>query len=196
MTNDRINGSTNGLNENEKFMPKRCSYRKFLEISDKSNERYEYIDGQVYLMDVADTVHQYVLGKIYFTFLFQLKGNDCNIMVMPTNFILKRSVTNINFVQPDLLIFCDQIGSNNENIPILILEVLSENTREKDSVEKKNLYMSSGIKEYWVIDPIQKEITIHVSVKNGIESRIYTISDDAISRAFDGLIVRVNNVFD
>jgi Uma2 family endonuclease len=39
--------------------------------------------------------------------------------------------------------------------PALVVEILSESTRRKDLVKKLDLYMSTGIKEYWIVNPPQ-----------------------------------------
>ena len=43
----------------------------------------------------------------------------------------------------------------------VIFEILSPSTREDDLSKKLPKYLESGVKEVWIIDPIQKHLTIH-----------------------------------
>jgi Uma2 family endonuclease len=67
-----------------------------------------------------------------------------------------------NVVQPDLIaILQPNLGIINKNghihgVPDLLIEILSESTRNHDLVRKKDLYQRFGVKEYWVIDPESK----------------------------------------
>jgi Uma2 family endonuclease len=42
-----------------------------------------------------------------------------------------------------------------------VVEVLSPNTRQLDSVNKKRVYARMGVKELWIIDPDQKEVAVY-----------------------------------
>ena len=61
-----------------------------------------------------------------------------------------------NVVQPDVVVICDRDKVNEdgryEGIPTLVVEVLSPSTKSKDMVAKLNLYMKSGVSEYWIVD--------------------------------------------
>jgi prevent-host-death family protein len=48
---------------------KRVSYEEFLEISRNSEERYEYIDGEIYLLASPKTTHQKILMEMSGVFL-------------------------------------------------------------------------------------------------------------------------------
>ena len=86
-------------------------------------------------------------------------------------------------------------------IPFLILlypnmEVLSDSTRSRDLVKKLDLYMESGIKEYWVVNTSSAEIYIYVFINNIIEKILSFKGDDiAESTVFPGLGVALKQVF-
>jgi len=61
-------------------------------------------------------------------------------------------------VQPDILVVCDPgriTASHIEGAPDLVMEVLSPGSSAKDLREKKWLYQRSGVREYWVVDPLE-----------------------------------------
>ena len=47
-------------------------------------------------------------------------------------------------------------------VPDLIVEVLSASTRSRDRGEKKGIYEHNGVREYWLVDPVVREITVFV----------------------------------
>lgn len=75
------------------------------------------------------------------------------------------SEDDINVVEPDLMVLCDPEKDVNEKdrykgTPELVVEILSPSTRSKDMVKKLDLYMESGIKEFWIIDAKLKAVRV------------------------------------
>ena len=83
--------------------PRKASYEEFLELSKNSDERYEYIDGEIYLLASPKVVHQRLLGELYMIFYNWFQGKTCRPMFAPFDITLKRNAENINVVQPDLI---------------------------------------------------------------------------------------------
>jgi hypothetical protein len=46
-------------------------------------------------------------------------------------------------------------------IPELVIEVVSESSRERDYTQKRDEYWALGIKEYWIVDAKLEQIVIH-----------------------------------
>jgi Uma2 family endonuclease len=45
-------------------------------------------------------------------------------------------------------------------VPNLVIEILSPATRRRDLGEKKALYAHNGVDEYWIVDPVQRSVTV------------------------------------
>ena len=45
--------------------------------------------------------------------------------------------------------------------PDLVIEVLSDDTRERDEGEKRRAYERFGVQEYWIVDPADRCVTVH-----------------------------------
>jgi Uma2 family endonuclease len=45
-------------------------------------------------------------------------------------------------------------------VPDLVVEVLSPSNAYHDLVHKKNVYEAHGVKEYWIVDPMEKAIEV------------------------------------
>jgi len=145
------------------FDKKKISYEKFLEIREKSDERYEYIDGEVYLLSSPKVTHQQILYELAVIFHNWFKGKKCTPAFAPFDIELKRNAKKRNMVQPDLMVICDLEEKTGEDgyykgVPTLVVEVISESSKSKDYVKKMDLYMSCGVHEYWIVDSANQEI--------------------------------------
>jgi Uma2 family endonuclease len=67
-----------------------------------------------------------------------------------------------SIVQPDVLYLSagnGQIaGDRIDGAPELVIEVLSPGTVRRDRMQKLRLYARSGVREYWLADPIERQI--------------------------------------
>lgn len=55
------------------------------------------------------------------------------------------------------------IGQRLEGAPDLVVEVLSAGTTRRDRGEKLALYAETGIREYWIVDPSERQIEFLVN---------------------------------
>jgi Uma2 family endonuclease len=54
------------------------------------------------------------------------------------------------------------IGEKNiQGAPDITIEILSEATAYRDLVKKKKIYAKFGVKEYWIVDPVEKTIDLY-----------------------------------
>jgi prevent-host-death family protein len=182
-------------------VPQEMSYEDFLKLNKNTEKRYEFIDGEVYLIASPKTIHQRLLGDLHILFHDYIKNKKCSVILCPYDITLRRNPGNINIVQPDMVIICDLEEKLNENdyymgVPALVLEIISASTRSKDFVKKLDLYMSTGVKEYWIINPFSKEISIYIFEDHQIkENATYKKGEQAASFQFRGLVVDVGALF-
>ena len=45
-------------------------------------------------------------------------------------------------------------------VPTLVVEILSPATARRDRIDKKKIYETNGVDEYWLVDPLRREITV------------------------------------
>lgn len=178
-----------------------ASYEEFLELTKNTEERYEYIDGEIYLLASPKTAHQIVLTELFGIFYNWFAGKKCRPMVAPYDITLHRNPENINVVQPDLMVICDleeKLDANDyyQGVPTLLVEILSENTQRKDLITKLDLYLSCGVQEYWIVNPLNQEVTVYqFADKNIKQSATYRKKEKAQSFTFAGLTAELDRVF-
>jgi Uma2 family endonuclease len=178
----------------------KVSYEEFLKISEESENRYEYIDGEIYLLASPFYAHQKAVREILSEFTSWFRGKECEPLASPFDVTLFKSDKNINVVQPDILVFCDRENIDEKGrykgTPALVAEVLSESTRSKDMVKKLDLYMLSGVKEYWVVNTASQEVYIYVFKDSNIEEILtFKRGQKVESVTFNGLCIELDRIF-
>lgn len=115
----------------------------------------EILNGVPGINPVPGTRHQRIASRLT-ALLFEMLENKnhgvvlgapCNVMLSPWD-----------IVQPDILfIRKNRIGIIDERIilgpPDLAVEILSDDSRERDTRVKRRIYADSGVREFWIVDP-------------------------------------------
>ncbi|WP_100334116.1 type II toxin-antitoxin system prevent-host-death family antitoxin [Bacillus alkalisoli] len=180
---------------------KRATYDEFLQIQQNSDERYEYIDGEIFLLASPKTAHQYSVTKLTVIFSNYFQDSTCTPIVAPYDIELRRTPEQVSIVQPDLMVICDLEDHLDDNdyykgVPILIVEVISKSTQRKDLIQKLDLYMSCGVKEYWIVNPNNRQVTVyHFEEQNIANFFTYKNNEVIHSYIFDGLLVDMIQIF-
>lgn len=181
---------------------KKVSYEEFLEISEKSTLRMELLNGEIIILSSPNIGHQEILGRMHLLFHDFFKGKKCRVFLAPFDVrIKKKDIKTPDVFQPDLLVVCDLENNITEKgrylgTPALVIEILSESTRNRDMVEKLNSYMLSEVKEYWIIDTKQESILIYEFNNYEIDRyNVFNKGTIAHSLAFSGLSVDVEGLF-
>jgi len=136
--------------------------------------RYELIDGEAYMMAPAPSVsHQDIAGEVYYQLRNALQGKPCRALIAPVDVRLPKAdeadeqIDTV--VQPDVLVVCDKSKVSERGIrgaPDWVLEVLSPSTAGHDQVKKLRLYERHGVREYWLVHPRDKVLTVY-TLNNG-----------------------------
>lgn len=190
------------VNENSpayNYDRQKVSYEEFLEISANSDERYEYIDGEIYLLASPKTTHQKILFEMSGMFYNWFKGKKCTPMIAPYDIKLKRNENNKNVVQPDIMVICDleeKLGEDDyyTGVPTLMVEIISRSTKSKDYVRKLDLYMCCGVSEYWIVNPENREVQIYLFKDGGIfKNKTFAFNDEIKSFYFEDLTLNLKD---
>lgn len=180
------------------------SYKDYLSWNGE-NERWELIDGIAFDMSPAPTrQHQNISINISRKIADYLDDKDCSVYAAPFDVRLPDGFQTDDetetVVQPDISVFCDENKLDDKGAigaPDLIIEILSLSTAAKDLREKFFLYESVGVKEYWIVDPANETLTVHILNKNGNYPRgtVYAGEDKVKVGIFEDLEISMTDVF-
>jgi len=137
--------------------------------------RYELIDGAAYLMAPApDLAHQQIAGEIFRQLSNALKDAACQAFIAPVDVRLPKAVEADDAVdtvlQPDVLVVSDPSKLDRRGVrgaPDLIVEVLSPSTASHDQVLKRRVYERAGVREYWLVHPTDRVLTVYRLTESG-----------------------------
>ncbi|MGQ9780620.1 MAG: type II toxin-antitoxin system prevent-host-death family antitoxin [Bacillota bacterium] len=177
----------------------RLTVEEFRKLAEASEARYEYIDGEVYLLASSTWEHQRILGELFSIIHAWSRGKKCQPVTAPFDVTLMKDEKE-NIVQPDIVVVCDpeKIDEHGRytGVPSLVVEVLSETTRNKDMLKKLDLYMAGGVGEYWIVNPINREIYIYSFAAGEIRNyRVFKGAETATSEVLEGLAVPLEQAF-
>jgi len=148
-----------------------------------STTRYELIDGVVYFMVPGPSqAHQTISRKLLLQFAHFLDGKPCEVFNAPFDVCLNaKGDDDSTVVQPDLLVVCDESkldGKRCNGAPDLIIEILSPSNRKYDMVKKFHRYLWAGVREYWIVDPEDQTVTVHILKNKEYTANVYSVNDD------------------
>lgn len=179
------------------------SYADYLTWSE--DERWEIIDGIAYMQAAPSPTHQLISGELYRQFANYLQDKPCKVYPAPFCVRLTEGAEKQNddikiVVEPDITVVCnsskiDEKGCN--GTPDLIIEVLSPSSIKQDRVIKFNKYEKAAVKEYWVVEPEGKLVSVFVLQSNNRYGRpeIYTEDQKIGVNIFSDLIIDLSKVF-
>jgi Uma2 family endonuclease len=130
----------------------------------------ELVNGTAYVREPPSPTrsHQEIVGELYYQVATALKDNPCRVYVAPFDVRLPMSTEEDDqvdtVVQPDVLIVCDLYKLDARGMrgaPDWVAEVLSPSTASHDQIVKLPAYERAGVREAWLIDPIDRTLTIY-----------------------------------
>lgn len=179
------------------------SYADYLKW--KFEERVELIKGKIMKMTALNRKHQDVSGNLFFTVKQFLFDKSCKVYVAPFDVRLPRKNKStdeeiITVVQPDVCIICDTTKLDDKGCvgtPDLVVEILSPGNSKKEIRLKYEVYEEAGVKEYWIINPVEENVAVLLlNVSGKFEgARLYATDDIIYSNAVAGLTVNLSDIF-
>jgi Uma2 family endonuclease len=181
---------------------KRYTYEDYLNWPD--DERWELIEGVPHMQAAPSWQHQAITFELGRQFGNYFIGKSCRVFTATFDLVISDDTIeegkSKNVVQPDLLVVCSKSGLKGTGyfgVPDLIVEVCSPSTIRNDKVLKFNKYEKVGVKEYWIVEPEGKFISIFTLQESKRYGRpeIYTEVDKVKVGIFENLIVDLKLVF-
>ena len=148
-------------------------------------ERWEIIDGVPYMQAAPSWQHQEILIELSRQFANYFQGKPCRVFVSPFDLCIaeyNEDDDNIsNVMQPDIVVVCDENKLRKTGyfgVPALVVEITSPSTARRDKLYKFNLYENAGVKEYWIVEPEQKLVSVFLLQENKRYGRPETYTDE------------------
>lgn len=162
------------------------TYKDYLTYDE--NDRIEIINGEIYNMSPAPSrIHQKLISELSYALQYHIKSNNgsCEVYQSPFDVILINDNEEIenstNIVQPDISVICDKSKLTDKGCtgsPNMIIEIVSKYNPSNDYIRKTALYEKYKVQEYWIVNPIKRNILIYNLIDTGYDTpNIYSFDD-------------------
>ena len=172
------------------------TYQDYLNTSE--DKRYELLDGDLVTIATPGELHQSVSAQLGWRLVqFASENNSGRVYHAPFDVVL----SDTDVVQPDLLFISNErdhiiTPENIQGAPDLVVEILSSSTATRDRTFKRTLYARHGVKEYWMVDTTEKDITVLLLGVRGLEvADAYGEGETLTSPTLRGIRLKLDDIF-
>jgi Uma2 family endonuclease len=136
-----------------------------LDAMPEDGNRYEVIEGELFVSCAPGLSHQRVFGNIFKAFVNYLESNQLGEIIATPGLVFDQ----YSGVIPDVVFFTHRRGAEiiaKERLiaaPELVIEILSPGSENlaRDRVAKRQLYAKHSVKEYWIVDSANRAVEVY-----------------------------------
>ena len=169
---------------------------EMLDALPNDGNRYEFIDGVLFVTPSPLNVHQRAIGELYLLLAPYAKRVGLYVMFAPAAV----RWPDRGQVEPDLFVIpreCNpdplQRGTDGSQL-VLVVESLSPSTRRADLTTKRDLYQGEAVPEYWIIDTKKRAIDRWTPTSTAAERLSTQLVWHPVA-AFDPLVINLDAYF-
>jgi Uma2 family endonuclease len=167
----------------------------------ETDKRYELMDGEAYIMASPSVIHQRISMELSVQFGSFLRGKPCGVFSAPLDVRLfpREDHTDDTVLQPDLFVVCDKTKlskSSCDGAPDMVIEIVSSSNTVKEILKKFNYYLDAGVREYWVVDPDNKAVQVHVLKDGHFVIGVYKKDDTIPVAILPGLEIDITSFWE
>lgn len=160
--------------------------------------RYQLIEGELVKMAGASRAHQLFIGELYIEVRMQTRALGLGETYLPPFDVY---LDEHNTFQPDLMFVSSEqrhiIGDRGvTGAPDVVVEVLSESTRQRDLNVKLPVYVRNGVREMLAVDLAAETVAKYVGDGQSMTlQRVYGLGDVLTSEAMPGVAIELAPIF-
>jgi len=149
--------------------PAPVSIAEYLKGELVSETKHEYLGGEIHAMAGASNRHNKVAGNVFVAFANGLRGKPCR----PFNSDTKVRISldgQTRFYYPDAMVVCRENADDEQwqDLPVVIVEVLSDSTRRTDLIEKREAYFTiPSLRVLIFVEPDEPLLAVHRRADEG-----------------------------
>jgi Uma2 family endonuclease len=170
---------------------------QYLKLTDHTRYLVEFTDGTIEVLPMPTDKHQVILQFVFLALLafVQPRGGKVHFAA------LRLRVRDNKFREPDILLVRDADDPRRQNRfwlgADIVVEVVSEDDPERDTVEKVGDYAEAGIPEYWIVNPLDETVRVLTLADNRyVDHGLFQRGEAATSALLEGFARSVAAVFD
>ena len=153
--------------------------------------RAELIDGELIFLEAPSSIHQELIGELFFEIKLYIRTNNGPCKILPSPLDVQLDCDNRTMLQPDISVICHRdriVKKGVYGAPDLCIEIVSPSSRKRDYEKKRIKYQNADVREYWIIDPKTESVLCYFFEESN-ESHSYTFDDKIPVRIYDSNLV-------
>lgn len=168
----------------------------YLWLTDHARRPIEFVDGSIEVLPMPTRSHQVLLKFLLRLFEAAIEPAGGIVLFAPLRLRLRPG----KFREPDLLLLLNATDPRNGERywtgADLVLEIVSPDNPERDLVEKRREYAEAGIREYWIVNPLDRSVTVLTLAGDTYQQHgRFTIGTTATSALAPQLAVSIGDLF-
>jgi Uma2 family endonuclease len=173
------------------------THEQYLRLSDHAKRLFEFTDGQLELLPMPTDKHQVIIAFLY-RLLFPYMERTGGVVLFAA---LRLRIREGKFREPDLMLLLDANDPRRENRywlgADLVVEIVSEDDPERDTIVKRADYAEGRVPEYWIVNPIDETVTVlQMAEQRYKEHGVFRRGEAATSALLPDFNVQVDAIFD
>lgn len=161
-----------------------------------AGERAELIDGKIYDMAPPSRIHQKLVQQFSRIIGNYIADNKGTCEVYPAPFAVFLNQDDKTYVEPDVAVVCDADKLDDKGCngaPDWIVEIVSPSSYHMDYLIKLFKYRTAGVKEYWIVNPMQETVQTYFFEGNE-DSMQYSFEDEIPVSIYSGFLIRISEL--
>ncbi|MBD2603163.1 Uma2 family endonuclease [Scytonema hofmannii FACHB-248] len=148
--------------------------------------RYEIIDGELFVTRSPHRKHQQVCGKIFAKLDTWSESSGLGETIVAPGVIFSEAdsvIPDVVWVSRERLAQIEDEAGHLRSAPELVVEVLSPGKQNefRDKEAKLKLYSVQGVREYWIVDRLTKQVEVYRREKARLILVATLLGDDEIT---------------
>jgi Uma2 family endonuclease len=174
------------------------SFEEYLAYQDDTDHRYELVDGKLELMNPPTFRHILVAKFIEGQLDEQIQGLNLPWLCFREAGIRtgwrKSRLADLYVVTVDQVTDILDQSAVCQTPPLLAVEIISPDSIKRDYRFKRSEYAALEIPEYWIIDPLEKKVTVLLLEEGLYEESVFIGQQQIKSLTFPELVLTVEQV--
>jgi Uma2 family endonuclease len=171
-----------------------------LDAMPEDGNRYEVIEGELFVSRAPGLPHQILSGNIFYQFKKYLDNHPLGLVIATPGLVFSQ----YSGVIPDIVFFTHGRGEgiiSGERLvaaPDIVIEILSPGRENisRDRVAKRQLYAKHSVNEYWIVDSEDRAVEIYRLTSEKLElATMLRDQDEITSPLLPGFTCPLASVF-
>jgi Uma2 family endonuclease len=166
-------------------------HEDYLGLPEDDPNKYGMLWGELHVAPSPHFIHQRAQNHLGGLLDRHVRERGLGVVVGPIDLYRDE----VNYVRPDISSFTtEQLSQITQQqirqVPPQIVEILSPSTAKTDREDKRRWYAELGVREYWLVDPLQQRVeVIDLTTDSGL------VEDPVRSIVLQGLVLPLAEIF-